>query len=101
VPWVGSFTPIELLCSSSEQGLTVYKALKQANVHIGDWVAIPGAGGGLGHLGVQYASAMGLRVLAIGTCSAFKLPYQFLVSNGGVTARYWREEERSRYEARC
>ncbi|KAH6907034.1 mannitol-1-phosphate dehydrogenase M1PDH1 [Coprinopsis sp. MPI-PUGE-AT-0042] len=58
---VASLTPI--LCA----GLTVYKALKQANAHIGDWIAISGAGGGLGHLGVQYASAMGLRVLAIDT----------------------------------
>ncbi|GLB34537.1 putative alcohol dehydrogenase GroES-like domain [Lyophyllum shimeji] len=59
-------TPI--LCA----GLTVYKALKQANVRIGDWVAIPGAGGGLGHLAVQYAVAMGLRVVAIDTGEAKK-----------------------------
>jgi len=52
-----------LLCA----GLTVYKALKQANVSIGQWIAISGAGGGLGHLAVQYAVAMGLRVLAIDT----------------------------------
>lgn len=56
-----SATP--LLCA----GLTVYKAIKQANVSIGQWIAISGAGGGLGHLGVQYAVAMGLRVLAIDT----------------------------------
>lgn len=31
--------------------MTVYKALKQANVNVGQWVAIAGAGGGLGHLG--------------------------------------------------
>ncbi|TFK35454.1 mannitol-1-phosphate dehydrogenase M1PDH1 [Crucibulum laeve] len=54
-------TPI--LCA----GMTVYKALKQANVSIGQWVAISGAGGGLGHLAVQYAVARGLRVLAIDT----------------------------------
>jgi alcohol dehydrogenase, propanol-preferring len=30
-------------------------------------VALPGAGGGLGHLAVQYANAMGLRVVAIDT----------------------------------
>ncbi|KAG5652129.1 hypothetical protein H0H81_006205 [Sphagnurus paluster] len=53
-------------------GLTVYKALKQANVKIGDWVAISGAGGGLGHLAVQYAVAMGLRVVAIDTGEAKK-----------------------------
>lgn len=48
------------------QGLTIYKALKQSKAQIGEWIAISGAGGGLGHLGVQYAAAMGLRVLAIG-----------------------------------
>jgi len=52
-----------LLCA----GLTIYKALKQTNPQVGNWVAIPGAGGGLGHLGVQYAVAMGLRVIAIDT----------------------------------
>lgn len=30
-------------------------------------MVIPGAGGGLGHLAVQYASAMGLRVVALDT----------------------------------
>ncbi|KAJ7732584.1 chaperonin 10-like protein [Mycena maculata] len=54
-------TPI--LCA----GLTIYKALKESNPKIGNWVAIPGAGGGLGHLGIQYAVAMGLRVIAIDT----------------------------------
>ncbi|KAJ6566990.1 chaperonin 10-like protein [Mycena capillaripes] len=52
-----------LLCA----GLTIYKALKEANPQIGKWVAIPGAGGGLGHLGIQYAIAMGMRVIAIDT----------------------------------
>jgi len=48
-------------------GVTVYKGLKQSNTVVGNWVAIPGAGGGLGHLAVQYAVSMGLRVLAIDT----------------------------------
>ncbi|KAF9481294.1 mannitol-1-phosphate dehydrogenase [Pholiota conissans] len=56
-----SATP--LLCA----GLTVYKALKQTNLIVGQWVAISGAGGGLGHLAIQYAVAMGFRVLAIDT----------------------------------
>lgn len=59
-----SGTPI--LCA----GMTVYKALKQSKCSIGQWVAISGAGGGLGHLAVQYAAAMGLRVLAIDTGEA-------------------------------
>ncbi|THU93240.1 NAD(P)-binding protein [Dendrothele bispora CBS 962.96] len=54
-------TPI--LCA----GVTTYKAVKQSNAKIGDWIAISGAGGGLGHLAVQYAVAMGLRVITIDT----------------------------------
>lgn len=50
-----------ILCA----GITVYKALKTANLTPGQWVAISGAGGGLGSLAVQYAKAMGYRVLAI------------------------------------
>jgi propanol-preferring alcohol dehydrogenase len=33
------------------QGLTVYRALKHSETNPGDWVVLPGAGGGLGHLG--------------------------------------------------
>ncbi|KAK5215657.1 hypothetical protein LTR72_011310 [Exophiala xenobiotica] len=51
-----------ILCA----GLTVYSGLKKSNASAGDWVVIGGAGGGLGHLAVQYASrAMGFRVIAI------------------------------------
>ncbi|GAV29395.1 hypothetical protein PMKS-002895 [Pichia membranifaciens] len=50
-----------ILCA----GVTVYKALKTADLRAGQWVAISGAGGGLGSLAVQYGRAMGLRVLAI------------------------------------
>ncbi|KAG7881869.1 hypothetical protein KL925_001999 [Ogataea polymorpha] len=50
-----------ILCA----GVTVYKALKTAELSPGQWVAISGAGGGLGSLAVQYAVAMGLRVLGI------------------------------------
>ncbi|KAI5123358.1 hypothetical protein M0805_001779 [Coniferiporia weirii] len=48
-------------------GVTVYKALKNSNTKVGDYVVLQGAGGGLGHLAVQYARAMGLRVIAIDT----------------------------------
>ncbi|KAJ3555604.1 hypothetical protein NP233_g12169 [Leucocoprinus birnbaumii] len=48
-------------------GLTVYKAIKTSGARIGQWIAITGAGGGLGHLAVQYAVAQGLRVVAIDT----------------------------------
>jgi propanol-preferring alcohol dehydrogenase len=45
-------------------GVTVYKGLKETEVKPGEWVAISGIGG-LGHLAVQYAKAMGLHVAAI------------------------------------
>jgi alcohol dehydrogenase, propanol-preferring len=41
--------------------------LKESGAKPGEWVALPGAGGGLGHLAVQYATAMGLRVIGIDT----------------------------------
>ncbi|MBC3953711.1 MULTISPECIES: alcohol dehydrogenase AdhP [Pseudomonas] len=45
-------------------GLTSYKGIKEASVRPGQWIAISGVGG-LGHLAVQYAKAMGLRVCAV------------------------------------
>ncbi|KAH8892865.1 NAD(P)-binding protein [Thozetella sp. PMI_491] len=46
-------------------GITVYKALLNADLKAGDFVGFPGAGGGLGHLGLQIAASMGFRVIAI------------------------------------
>lgn len=46
-------------------GITVYKALKSSEAKPGQWVAISGAAGGLGSLAVQFARAMGLRVVGI------------------------------------
>ncbi|KAK4073198.1 uncharacterized protein Triagg1_5478 [Trichoderma aggressivum f. europaeum] len=46
-------------------GVTVYTALRKAGLRPGDWVTVFGAGGGLGHLGIQYAKAMGGRVIAL------------------------------------
>ncbi|MFE8108286.1 alcohol dehydrogenase AdhP [Sphingomonas melonis] len=45
-------------------GVTVYKGLKVTDTRPGDWVAISGIGG-LGHMAVQYAVAMGLNVVAV------------------------------------
>lgn len=45
-------------------GVTVYKGLKETESKPGDWVAISGIGG-LGHMAVQYAKAMGLNVVAV------------------------------------
>ncbi|KAJ4306991.1 alcohol dehydrogenase [Collariella sp. IMI 366227] len=46
-------------------GITVYKGLKESGARPGQWVAIVGAGGGLGSMAVQYAKAMGLHVIGI------------------------------------
>ncbi|PWY65733.1 GroES-like protein [Aspergillus heteromorphus CBS 117.55] len=46
-------------------GVTVYAACKRSNVKAGQWIVLPGAGGGLGHLAIQFARAMGMRVIAI------------------------------------
>ncbi|KAJ1026697.1 hypothetical protein NDA16_002295 [Ustilago loliicola] len=54
-----------ILCA----GVTIYRALKEAHLQPGNWVVIPGSGGGLGHLGVQYAKNAGLRVIGIDTGS--------------------------------
>lgn len=45
-------------------GVTVYKGLKMTDTKPGDWVVISGIGG-LGHMAVQYAKAMGLNVAAV------------------------------------
>ena len=50
-----------ILCA----GVTTYKGLKVSQCHPGEYIGIIGAGGGLGHVAIQYAKAMGLRVLAI------------------------------------
>ena len=44
-------------------GVTVYKGLKETEVRPGEWVVISGIGG-LGHMAVQYAKAMGMHVIA-------------------------------------
>tara|TARA_R110000737_G_scaffold93541_2_gene126880 strand:- start:18215 stop:19255 length:1041 start_codon:yes stop_codon:yes gene_type:complete len=49
-----------LICA----GITTYKGLKETQAKPGQWVVISGIGG-LGHLGVQYAKAMGLHVCAV------------------------------------
>lgn len=55
--------PVEIapiLCA----GVTTYKALKISDAKPGDWVAIYGIGG-LGHIALQYAKAMGFNVIAV------------------------------------
>ncbi|KAF2239314.1 GroES-like protein [Viridothelium virens] len=46
-------------------GCTVWRGIVQAGLSEGQWVGIVGSGGGLGHLGVQFAKAKGLRVVGV------------------------------------
>ncbi|GAD93179.1 hypothetical protein NECHADRAFT_41395 [Paecilomyces variotii No. 5] len=61
-----------LMCA----GLTIWNALERGGVKLeknggeGLTVAISGAGGGLGHLGVQFAAKLGCKVLAIDASDA-------------------------------
>ncbi len=57
---VGFVEIAPILCA----GVTVYKGLKMTDTRPGQWVAISGIGG-LGHMAVQYARAMGLNVAAV------------------------------------
>lgn len=50
-----------LMCA----GVTIYRALKRCRLSSGQRVGIVGAGGGLGHLGLQFAEAMGLRITGV------------------------------------
>ncbi len=49
-----------ILCA----GVTTYKGLKETEARPGEWVVISGVGG-LGHIAIQYAKAMGLKVIGL------------------------------------
>ncbi|KIK69621.1 hypothetical protein GYMLUDRAFT_90658 [Collybiopsis luxurians FD-317 M1] len=78
VSYVNHVTPIptgiasdaaaSVLCA----GVTVYRAIKYSQTNPGEWIVLPGAGGGLGHLAIQYARIRGLRVIAVDTGDAKK-----------------------------
>lgn len=53
-------TAAPILCA----GVTTYKGLKETDTRPGQWVVISGVGG-LGHVAIQYARAMGLQVAAV------------------------------------
>ena len=57
---VGFVEIAPVLCA----GVTVYKGLKMTETKPGQWVVISGIGG-LGHMAVQYAKAMGMNVAAV------------------------------------
>lgn len=46
-------------------GVTAYKAVKTCEAISGSWILISGGAGGVGGLAVQFASAMGYRVIAV------------------------------------
>ncbi|CAF0962373.1 unnamed protein product [Adineta steineri] len=54
------YTSAPIYCA----GVTMYKALKTSKVQLGQWVSIVGIGG-LGSIGIKYAIAMGMKVLAV------------------------------------
>ena len=49
-----------ILCA----GVTTYKGIRETDTRPGEWIVISGVGG-LGHVAVQYARAMGLHVAAV------------------------------------
>lgn len=49
-----------ILCA----GVTTYKGLKETEAQAGEWVSISGVGG-LGQVAIQYAKAMGFKVVAL------------------------------------
>jgi propanol-preferring alcohol dehydrogenase len=49
-----------ILCA----GVTTYKGLKETEARPGEWVVISGVGG-LGHVAIQYAKAMGLKAIGV------------------------------------
>jgi propanol-preferring alcohol dehydrogenase len=57
---LGANEAAPLICA----GITTYKGIKVTEARAGEWIVISGAGG-LGHLAIQYAKAMGLRVCAV------------------------------------
>ncbi len=56
--------PMEKLAPVMCAGVTAYRGLKEMRLAKGSWVVVYGVGG-TGHLGVQYARAMGYKVIAI------------------------------------
>jgi propanol-preferring alcohol dehydrogenase len=57
---LGAAEAAPLICA----GITTYKGIKQTEARPGEWIAISGCGG-LGHLAIQYAKAMGLLVCGV------------------------------------
>ena len=71
-----------LICA----GITSYKGIKETMAKPGEWVVISGIGG-LGHLAVQYARAMGLLVCAVDIDDSKLAHAQKLGADATVNAR--------------
>lgn len=89
-------------------GATVYGELLASGAKPGEWMAIVGIGG-LGHLGIQYAKALGYKVIAIdrrkeGIDTALSVPDQvkpdktFLVDSPEAEQRVIQELQSSFYD---
>jgi propanol-preferring alcohol dehydrogenase len=72
-----------LICA----GITTYKGIKETEAKAGQWIAISGCGG-LGHLGIQYAKAMGLLVCAVDVDDGKLALAQKLGADAIVNARH-------------
>lgn len=71
-----------LMCA----GLTIFGALKRSapQLRVGGTVGLIGCGGGLGHLGVQFAVKMGYRVVGVDTKDeALRLAEEVVSGDGG------------------
>ena len=68
-------------------GVTIYSAIKRCELKPGQWIIISGCGGGLGHLGIQFAKALGYRVVGIDTRpAALKLAESLRVCDALIDA---------------
>ncbi len=57
---LGAAKAAPIICA----GVTTYKGIKETGARPGQWLVVSGAGG-LGHLAIEYAKAMGLHVCAV------------------------------------
>lgn len=64
-PRIPDEVPFETAAPLACAGCTVWRGILQTELKKGETVAIVGAGGGLGHLGCQFAKALGLMVVGI------------------------------------
>lgn len=55
-----------IMCSAS----TMYRAISNSGLKVGQWACFPGGGGGVGSQGVQIAKALGLRPIVVDTGDA-------------------------------